>query len=101
MAIKHGQDRSHKGHLSESFRNAIGDEISGLESFWIKIEFERALLSRLTYVFQDTLRMLVANALTHFTTDSAFSHTLECELRPGRAGRPRRAARLRFQRRAK
>jgi hypothetical protein len=30
----------------------------------------------LTYVFQDVLRMLVSNALTHFTTDSAVSHTL-------------------------
>jgi hypothetical protein len=76
MALEHGQDRAHKGHLSESLRNAIGDEISWLKSLWIKIEFERAFLTRLTYVFQDVLRMLVSNALTHFTTDSAVSHTL-------------------------
>lgn len=72
MALEHGQDRAHKGHLSESFRNAIGDEISGLKSLWIKIEFERAFLTRLTYAFQDVLRMFVSSALTHFTTDTAF-----------------------------
>jgi hypothetical protein len=30
----------------------------------------------LTYVFQDVLRMLVTNALTHFTTGTAVSHML-------------------------
>jgi hypothetical protein len=28
----------------------------------------------LPYAFQDALRPLVSNALTHFTTDTAFSH---------------------------
>jgi len=56
MAFEHGQDRAYKGHLSESLRNAIGDEISRLKSLRIKIEFEWAFLARLTYVFQDALR---------------------------------------------
>ncbi len=53
MTFEHGQDRAHKGHLSESLRNAIRDEISWLKSLRIKIEFERAFLTRLTYAFQD------------------------------------------------
>ena len=76
MALEHGQDRAHKRHLSESLRNAIGDEISWLEGLWIEVEFERAFLTRLTYAFQDALRMLVSSALTHVTTDTAFSHAL-------------------------
>ncbi len=75
MAFKHGQDRAHKGHFSEPLRNAIGDEISWLKSLWIEIEFERAFLTRLTYAFQDALRLLVSNALTHFTTALRRFHT--------------------------
>ena len=76
MTFEHGQDRAHKRHLSESFRNAIRDEIPWLKSLWIKIEFERAFLARLTYAFQSGLRMLLSNALTHSTTATTFSHAL-------------------------
>jgi hypothetical protein len=57
MTVEHGQYRAHKGHLSESLGNAIGDEISRLKSLWVKIEFERAFFARLTYVLHDVLRM--------------------------------------------
>jgi len=62
MAVEHSQDRAHKGHLCESLRNAIGDEISRLKSLWIEVEFERAFLTRLTCAFHDALRMLVSTA---------------------------------------
>src|SRR5580704_2790539 len=112
MALEHGQDRANKGHLSESLRNAIGDEISRLKGLWIKIEFERAFLTRLTYAFQNALRTLVASAFTHVTngvftskprqTDSAVHRSAA---RPRRAGKPagppssnRAAHRARFRR---
>ena len=97
MALEHGQDRAHKGHLSESLRNAIGDEISWLEGLWIKVEFERAFLTRLTYAFQGALRMLVSSTLTHVTTDTAFSHALGTMPAMGMAG----GRRLTLQNRAK
>ena len=59
MVLEHCQDRAHEGHLFKPFRNSIGDEISGLESPWIKIEFERAFLIRLPHAFHDVLRMFV------------------------------------------
>lgn len=71
MIFEHGQDRAHKGHLSESLRNAIGDEITRLESLWIKIEFERTFLTRLTDALQDTLLMPVLNPSTHSIAETA------------------------------
>jgi hypothetical protein len=74
MALEHGQDRAHEGHLSESFGNAIGDEISGLKSLWIKIEFERAFLTRLTYAFQDVLRMFLERVDAYYNRHRVFTH---------------------------
>src|ERR1700733_12021777 len=97
MVLEHRQDRAHKRHLSESLRNPIGHEISWLEGLWIKVEFERAFLTRLTYAFQDALRMLVSSTLTHVTTDTAFSHALGTMPGMGMAG----GRRLTLQNRAK
>jgi hypothetical protein len=78
MVVEHGQDRAHEGHFRESLGNAIGDEISRLERLRIEIEFERALLTRWTYGFQDALlRTLGSNASLILLADTAVSHTPE------------------------